>query len=68
MYGSLVFSSRCHHQRIHIFSGSFYQYVRVFRPPTLLLILSHSCGGRDENDCLIMQRGQPIKGLGGRVI
>lgn len=41
-----------------------YQSVRVSRSRSLLLILSHSCGGRDENDCLIMQRGQPIKGPG----
>lgn len=31
---------------------------------SLLLILSWSYGGRDENGCLIMQRGQPIKGPG----
>lgn len=31
---------------------------------SLFLILSLSSGGRDENGCLIMQRGQPIKGLG----
>lgn len=31
---------------------------------SLLLILSRSYGGRDENGCLIMQRGQPIKGPG----
>lgn len=32
--------------------------------PPLFLILSLSYGGRDENGCLIMQRGQPIKGPG----
>lgn len=38
--------------------------VSVSPPCSLLLILSHSYGGRDENGCLIMQRGQPIKGPG----
>lgn len=36
--------------------------VSVSPPRSLLFILSHSYGGRDENGCLIMQRGQPIKG------
>lgn len=31
-------------------------------PRSVLVFLSHSYGGRDENGCLIMQRGQPIKG------
>lgn len=32
-------------------------------PFTFLFSLSLSHGGRDENGCLITQRGQPIKGL-----
>lgn len=38
--------------------------VSVSPPLSLFLILSLSYGGRDENGCLIMQRGQPIKGPG----
>lgn len=68
MYGSSIHRLCRHHQR-HFFPPMLLdQRVRVSRPRSLLLILSHSCGGRDENDCLIMQRGQPIKGPGGRVI
>lgn len=38
--------------------------VSMSRCRSLLLILSRSYGRRDENGCLIMQRGQPIKGPG----
>lgn len=65
LHGSLVLSPSRRRRNVFFFLPAFlYQSVRVSRSRSLLLILSHSCGGRDENDCLIMQRGQPIKGPG----
>lgn len=51
---------RCHFVGL---AHRLYQCV-CLSPLSLFLILSLSHGGRDENGCLIMQRGQPIKGPG----
>lgn len=56
----IVSMERCH---FVVLALLLYQCV-CFSPRSLLLILSHSYRGRDENGCLIMQRGQPIKGPG----
>lgn len=59
---SKCLSSSAWREAILLCSLSSFISVSVSPPCSLLLILSHSYGGRDENGCLIMQRGQPIKG------
>lgn len=65
VFSAFSYPNVCHHQCEGIpFGWAHLPPLSVCLSLSLSLILSLSYGGRDENGCLIMQRGQQIKAPG----